>query len=1798
MDGNDERGRQGSSWCQDEDRRVYDAFVTGCDITELARVHGRTEGAIKKRLQRLGLVDFDARPVGPPWPAFEPVSKTRSHDGQSQALPYQPDPTRFVDPFDIKNHCVSIDLEVNPERAKLKSFAAVKSGQNDKLVFESGDLKRALRELESFVETAPYIIGHNIIHFDDNILDSLGISAAFLRKPRIDTLWLNPLAFPSNPYHHLVKHYQDGRIEGGHINDPELDARLVFDVLDDQIIAFSELQQKNPALLLAFHGLTAERYQDRGFEALFSAIRGAPKPRRIDLLEAVVSFLEEKACQQQIEPVLDDPERLAWPLAYALSWISVAGGNSVMPPWVTHRFPEASQLVRQLRDTPCSNPWCSWCRFNNDPKEQLRHWFGFDDFRPEPKGADGRPLQEAIVACAMEGDSVLGILPTGTGKSVCYQLPALARFAKTGALTIVISPLVALMADQVEGLIRQQINSCVTINSLLSLPARQKALDQIRLGDASILLISPEQLRNRSIQSILKQREIGYWVLDEAHCLSKWGHDFRPDYRYVARFIKESAGDEPPPPIVCLTATAKPDVINDITDYFRRELGVALSLIDGGAKRRNLDFQVVSTNGFQKDGDIVTVLQNGLPREGRSGAIVYCATRKATERVSEYLKNQGFAADHFHAGLKPDAKQDVQRRFREGELRVIAATNAFGMGIDKPDIRLVVHGDIPGSLENYLQEAGRAGRDQEPARCVLLFGADDIERQFSLNARSRLTKREISSVLKALWRLERQAKANRRVVATSGEIVKEELDQAFVRDSATDDTRVKTAIAWLENAQLLRREENRIQIYPSSLKIRTMTEAEAILRSAKIRDDYRTNLRNLVQCLMTAKPAESLSTDDLCGASGFKSSELRKAFHDLERYGIASNDTKVTIYLNIGIEDSSSKRLQRATGLEHELIRTLRELAPDLSPGETSELSLRHASQALRDKQQDGVRPDIVERLIRSISLDGREEDGGEGSFVIQKRNREHLSIRLIRAWHIVDDLAARRRKAAQVLLCFLEDKVRADGDKSRGKDIEVETTLGDLIAAITGDLELARESPNPQKLMDRALLWMHEQSVVSLGNGLTIFRPAMTVDLNADNKQFTKADYTHLEEHYREQTLQVHIMDAYGRRGLESVEDALRLSNDYFEKDRDSFLATWLKTRSGELQRQTTPASWEKIVSSLNNQQQARIVSDDREQTNVLVIAGPGSGKTRVLVHRIAYLIRVKRENPRGILALVYNRHAATEIQKRLFDLIGDDARGVVVSTCHGLAMRLVGSSFAARSLEDDPERFNKVLKEATELLQPKDLSGDEAEAQREMLIQGYRWILVDEYQDIGEREYDLISAVAGRSLEDDDSRLSLFAVGDDDQNIYAFNGTSVEFIRKFEADYKAKPVHLIENYRSTANIIHAANCIIAPAAERMKVGHDIQINKARQRDPGGGGLMELDPVGAGRVQVLDAGSNDFTQAILAVEELRRLSRLVPDWDWSKAAIVARTWKQLDPVRSYCEAEAIPVQLANEKMPGFWRLREVQQMIAWLHARAEPLITTDDLSRWLDEQESGPWWSLLGDALGDFASEFGDHPVPIGQFREWLAEWGFAVRKKQTGLLLVTVHGAKGAEFDDAVVLDGGWWPSGEEELDDVRRLYYVAMTRARRSLTLMKRPGKRHTLLDGISDSVFLFRRQTTDDLDVSGCQRIYRYLTKGDVYLSYAGNLPDNDPSLKAIKDLSAGDEILLDLAPDARTITNKAGVTVSKLAKNYKPPKNATFLKGFVSAIQIRNKDESDPKYISALKRDNWEYILPELIFERL
>ena len=397
---------------------------------------------------------------------------------------------------------------------------------------------------------------------------------------------------------------------------------------------------------------------------------------------------------------------------------------------------------------------------------------------------------------------------------------------------------------------------------------------------------------------------------------------------------------------------------------------------------------------------------------------------------------------------------------------------------------------------------------------------------------------------------------------------------------------MKTAVAWLEEAALASREENRVRVFPSCLKIRTLDEAKAILDRADITQGYRFDLLKLVEHLIQASPDAGISTDDLGGASGLTGSRLRKALADLEHLGIASNDTKITVFLHLAVANASKARLAAACALETALIDRLRELAPDMDVNDRSLLNLKLAAQELRDLGHASVRPHIVERLLKGLSQDGRDDEEGRGSLAVRKRDRETVWVTLQRSWEALARTAELRRAAASRLLSTLES-CAAPG--ARGNDIQVETTFGALNAALAGDLEIRPHVRDVTKLLDRALLWLHEQEVVTLGKGLTIFRPAMTVQLEPGTRQFTQSDFEPLRMHYDEQTLQIHIMAEYARQGLASIDAAQSLAADYFTLERESFIDRWLAARSAELRRQTSPASWRAIVENLRNPVQAQ---------------------------------------------------------------------------------------------------------------------------------------------------------------------------------------------------------------------------------------------------------------------------------------------------------------------------------------------------------------------------------------------------------------------------------------------------------------------------------------------------------------------------------------------------------------------------------------------------------------------------------
>ena len=331
----------------------------------------------------------------------------------------------------------------------------------------------------------------------------------------------------------------------------------------------------------------------------------------------------------------------------------------------------------------------------------LETYFGYTSFRP---------AQEAPIASLLRNEDVIGIMPTGAGKSICFQIPALCK----AGLTIVFSPLISLMKDQVDGLLVQNIPAAL-INSTLTQAEFNKTMYEVRSGKIKLLYIAPERLGSNFFCNVLRALPIAQVIVDEAHCISEWGHDFRPSYRLIGEWLNSL----PKRPIVgAFTATATKNVENDI----KKLLGLdKANVYVTGFDRPNLSFSVIRT---PKRMDYVV---HYVRQHANENGIIYCATRKDVDRVYENLTRAGIKVGHYHGGLSDEVRREMQNAYADDKLQVMVATNAFGMGIDKSNVRYVLHYQMPRNMESYYQEAGRAGRDGAPAECILLYSGQDVQ---------------------------------------------------------------------------------------------------------------------------------------------------------------------------------------------------------------------------------------------------------------------------------------------------------------------------------------------------------------------------------------------------------------------------------------------------------------------------------------------------------------------------------------------------------------------------------------------------------------------------------------------------------------------------------------------------------------------------------------------------------------------------------------------------------------------------------------------------------------------------------------------------------------------------------------------------------------------------------------------------------------------------------------------------------------------------------------------------------------
>ncbi|HEY1014424.1 MAG TPA: RecQ family ATP-dependent DNA helicase, partial [Herpetosiphonaceae bacterium] len=396
--------------------------------------------------------------------------------------------------------------------------------------------------------------------------------------------------------------------------------------------------------------------------------------------------------------------------------------------------------------------------------EALEAHFGLPGFRGG---------QQAVIERVMAGQSTLALMPTGAGKSLCYQLPALLL----PHATVVISPLIALMKDQLDGLPPAVRRRSTLINSSISHQDVQMRLRDIAAGRFKLVYVAPERLRNRQFLHALQQAAISLFVVDEAHCVSLWGMSFRPDYLFIGEALRQLGR----PPVLALTATATPTTEREIG----AQLG-ALEVVRTNVFRPNLSFEVVKVaSNDAKHAQVV-----GLCKKLDGAIIVYVRSRAGCEEMAAALKREGIAAESYHA--QREDRDAIQERFMRGETRVIAATVAFGMGVDKPDIRAVIHHNLPQSLEAYAQEAGRAGRDGQPARCILMYMPTDKQQLTTWLQRDAFSRDELRDVFKALRRIIRSGQDLLAIADVSAA-------------TGLEETRLRVALGMLERVGLIRR---------------------------------------------------------------------------------------------------------------------------------------------------------------------------------------------------------------------------------------------------------------------------------------------------------------------------------------------------------------------------------------------------------------------------------------------------------------------------------------------------------------------------------------------------------------------------------------------------------------------------------------------------------------------------------------------------------------------------------------------------------------------------------------------------------------------------------------------------------------------------------------------------------------------------------------------------------------------------------------------------------------------------------
>ena len=1574
------------------------------------------------------------------------------------------------------NLTVDSDIKKKDARSKNIAFVDTEVGLKDHKIHDIGALRddgatfhqASQTALNQFLQEGKvdYICGHNLIHHDAHYLHLNGIL--------IDTLYLSPLLFPKRPYHHLVK---DDKLMSEQMNNPVNDCEKAKELLMDEIAAWNLLSENKRKI---FTLLLQHEEEFRGFLMYVGTIE--TDETTTDVSELILSEYKNHICAHADIPALAAQSPCG--LAYALALIGTDDYQSVTPGWVLHNYPEVEHFIYVLCHTQCADG-CEYCNHMLDIHYNLKQLFGYDAFRTY----DGEPLQEQASQAAVDGKSLLAIFPTGGGKSLTFQLPALMDGRTVHGLTVVISPLQSLMKDQVDNLADRGFTDAVTINGLLDPISRSLAIERVLSGDATLLYIAPEMLRSNTIERILMARHVVRFVIDEAHCFSAWGQDFRVDYLYIGKFIKkyqehkfgkdamERNHGRTQIPVSCFTATAKQKVVQDICDYFKSWLGTDLQLFASSASRTNLHYSVIHVDS---DGNKYNLLRS-LVEKTDCPTIIYVSRTKRTRELAQKLTRDGISALPYNGKMDADEKVHNQEAFMSDKVRIIVATSAFGMGVDKSDVGLVIHYDISDSLENYVQEAGRAGRDPHlNAKCYVLYSDEDLDKHFVLLNQTKLSISEIQQVWKAIKVLTKQRP---HVSCSALEIAR----QAGWDNSVSDiETRVRTALSALEQSGYIERGNNIPHVYATGITVKNMDEARLRLTESPLfsKDEMQNAIR-IIKSLITQKhiakaqdsEAES-RIDYLADILGLSKRDVISSVERMRQEGILADTRDISAYLQ-DISDNQRKPQQMLENFA-KLEKYILEHIPDES--------LQITYKQLNDNAvHDGINTS-TEKQIRTLlyflvvkGYTHKKEDGSHNLVITRDKDIETIIKRF-----------ERRIEVCRFIIERLYSLVKENDSEEKSLQFSVVELLNDLKSnhqSLFSDFSSLQLED-----VEEALLYLSKIGAMKLEGGFLVLYNAMAIKRTKELRlRYKQEDYRMLNEFYKQKIQQIHIVGEYANLMVRDYNAALQYVQDYFQMDYHRFISKYFKgNREAEIERNVTPSKYRKLFGMLSKRQKEII--DDHESRCIVVAAGPGSGKTRVLVHKLASLLLLEVVKHEQLLMLTFSRAAATEFKQRLMQLIGNAAHFVEIKTFHSYCFDLLGRV-------GNLDEAGDVVKQAAEMIK-----NGEVEPNRISKTV----LVIDEAQDMSKDDYALVTALMKANEE-----MRVIAVGDDDQNIYEFRGSNSLYLYELAQTEHSRFFEMTENYRSFRHIVEAANDFARNIRQRIKSAPIISMS---QEDGEVRIVKHPYEIQEKRVYMYQPILEDVIR--LQTSNNQKATDGSSDKKNETISILTQTNEEAVIMLALLHSHGIKAKLV-QSMDGlrFWNLAEVRYFLKKidqsLKETKSPIIP-DDIWETAKHQTYQKYASSLALQYLHRSLQIFEQTNRAKYYSD-LKEFVFESSVEdfcditESDIVVSTIHKAKGHEFDHVLMLI----THPEHPTDEILRRYYVGMTRAKQTLTI-------HTngnLFDTLHTAQHLYDAQAYDEPN-----EIVLQLSHKDVNLGFSKPHKDTILSLRSGMPLTYHDHCL--------------------------------------------------------------------------